>query len=459
MSSVLRLVNQTGGAATWPELIAEIQKWAARNVLPRHVFDQLSDELKAQTFTAVRLWDQNALQAALASLSRAMAEGISVREWRERDWDRIASAYGRQGARESWYLDTVFRTNTQAAYAGGRYAEMFRADRIRFVPYVLFNAVGDSRTRPEHLALDGKVFRKDDWTARRYFPPLGYNCRCSLIELDDEERQAGGHSVTPGSAISVLPTPGGGVIGPPPTGWDTDRVLALSPGALASLPAPAAPPQPTPTPKPKPRSGPSGTPIAPHFDLPAIKAHADEFKRALALIDSIHGDGTLKQASVRYARGDAGHYLSGGWNGRTKKPWNEIKVGKDAKHRLVQAAHEIGHKLDLEGLGAGLRFASESLPEFAGVLQAIRATPEFQALMALPAGGRRAYLTSARELWARAYSQYVAVESGDQDMLDQIELWRTGRLNREKAGQWSDKSFGPIRVEITKLLKLKGWRA
>jgi SPP1 gp7 family putative phage head morphogenesis protein len=235
-SSALRLVELAEEPdGPWPLLEALVRRWFARGILPRDRFDLLADQLKARVFTAARLWSDHALEAARDSIARAIEGGLTVREWRERDWKRLAAAYGNGGTDASWYVDTVFRTNVQAAYAGGRYAEMFSAERSRSSPYVMYNAIEDNRVRPEHLALDGKVFRKDDANARRYFPPLGFNCRCSLIELDEDDFRDGGYRLTSGSSIAGLPTEGDKTVGPPPEGWDSDRVLSLVPAGLQGL--------------------------------------------------------------------------------------------------------------------------------------------------------------------------------------------------------------------------------
>lgn len=225
-------------------LLSEVyRRWQAREPIPAEIFYSLSDEARARAFTAIRLWDEHAVQAAAVSIKKGLEEGLSQSEWRERFWKDIAARYG-GGADDSGYVATVFRTNVQAGYAAGRYGEMFSDLQMELDPYVMYDAIGDDRTRPEHRALDGKVFRKDDMDARRYFPPIGFNCRCSLIPMSDEDVANGGYEVTPGGLIPSLPkldADGNPILGKdgrpalmgsPPKGWDTDRVKALVPDAL-----------------------------------------------------------------------------------------------------------------------------------------------------------------------------------------------------------------------------------
>ena len=47
--------------------------------------------------------------------------------------------------------------------------------------YLEFSTVGDNRVRPEHAALDGKTFPKNHSFWNTYYPPLDYNCRCTVV--------------------------------------------------------------------------------------------------------------------------------------------------------------------------------------------------------------------------------------------------------------------------------------
>lgn len=91
-------------------------------------------------------------------------------------------------------LKTIYQTNMQTAYMAGRYKAMMEnaADR----PYWQYVAVMDSRTRPSHRSLNGRVFRYDDPFWQSFYPPNGFNCRCRVRSLDDETMQSRGYDLS-----------------------------------------------------------------------------------------------------------------------------------------------------------------------------------------------------------------------------------------------------------------------
>ena len=97
-------------------------------------------------------------------------------------------------------LETIVRTNVVDAYNMAR-REEFKRDS-KFVQYLQYSAILDDRVRPNHAAMDGRVYLTtnsiwDDWT-----PPAGFSCRCLLIPVTlvdevHEESDPPPNSVTP----------------------------------------------------------------------------------------------------------------------------------------------------------------------------------------------------------------------------------------------------------------------
>jgi len=199
--------------------------WLAKKILPADTFKKLVAREKATAFSLATVWDEKLLGELYRSILTAIRGAQTVAEWKVAADKILAGFGGRVYSGETfsaWYADLVFRQNTMTAYAAGRYAEMFNTEWIDRAPYWMYVTARDERVRPEHEALDGKVFAKIDKYARQYLPPWDFNCRCQAIELDAADVAAGGYQVTSGSATGVPPNPG----------WDVDRVVAIVPPEL-----------------------------------------------------------------------------------------------------------------------------------------------------------------------------------------------------------------------------------
>ena len=97
------------------------------------------------------------------------------------------------------HLETVFRTNLQSAYMAGRLKGMVEASDSH--PYWQYIAILDSRTRPAHRALNGRVFRWDDPIWSVIYPPNGYRCRCRVRPLSQADMEREGLALSKGEGM------------------------------------------------------------------------------------------------------------------------------------------------------------------------------------------------------------------------------------------------------------------
>ena len=110
-------------------------------------------------------------------------------------------------------------------------------------PYWEYVAVLDSRTRPEHRALNGTVLPADDPFWKTHKPPLGFRCRCTVVNHTKESLAREGLTVSSSEGRMVnkeIPLPGAGVranhdsapLTTTVTGYKTDsgRVVYTDPG-------------------------------------------------------------------------------------------------------------------------------------------------------------------------------------------------------------------------------------
>jgi SPP1 gp7 family putative phage head morphogenesis protein len=102
-------------------------------------------------------------------------------------------------------VDNIFRTNIQTAYSVGRYKQMMAVSEGR--PYWQYSAVNDSRTRPTHRALHGKVYRADSKFWDTFYPPNGFRCRCSVKTLSERQVKQRGLDIGEGNGLGDLIEP------------------------------------------------------------------------------------------------------------------------------------------------------------------------------------------------------------------------------------------------------------
>lgn len=163
----------------------------------------------ATAFTVAKMADIDLLQDVKDAVDQAISEGWTLAEFKKALTPRLQKA-GWWGVREqkdpltgntkmvqlgsARRLQTIFRTNMQTAYAAGSWAQIqeTKAD----APYLMYDAVNDNRTRPQHRAWDGTVLPVDDEFWVTHYPPNGYNCRCTVVQMGGDELKAYGMKVT-----------------------------------------------------------------------------------------------------------------------------------------------------------------------------------------------------------------------------------------------------------------------
>ena len=78
------------------------------------------------------------------------------------------------------YLDAEYNFAVQSAQMAVKWAD-YVADGDRY--YLQYRTADDSKVRAEHAALHGTTLPVDDPFWDNYFPPLGWNCRCTAVQV------------------------------------------------------------------------------------------------------------------------------------------------------------------------------------------------------------------------------------------------------------------------------------
>ncbi len=160
----------------------------ARNVEPSAEFYARLEHLRQEAWTLSKISDVEQIEQVKQSLVKALAEGKSFREWQQALTPEML-------ALPRHYQETVFRTAMLSSYNGAKWAH-FRA-HIGRRPILRYIAVNDHRTRPAHHALHGLMMPVDEERWQQLAPPLGFNCRCTMVSLSDKQAKALGYSGAP----------------------------------------------------------------------------------------------------------------------------------------------------------------------------------------------------------------------------------------------------------------------
>ena len=150
----------------------------------------------ARAFTVAKATRLDVLQDIRREVDRAIREGTTLGDFQKRLTPTLQAKgwWGRKEAIDPLTgevanvqlgsprrLNTIFDTNVRASHAAGRWARIERTKEAR--PYLLYVAVLDDRTRPEHRAWHQIVRPVDDAFWSSFYPPNGWFCRCIVRQL------------------------------------------------------------------------------------------------------------------------------------------------------------------------------------------------------------------------------------------------------------------------------------
>ena len=166
-------------------------------------YTELWREANVHAFTVAKVTSTDLLRAIRAEVAKAIGKGQTFEDFKRTLRPRLQDL-GWWGTQEVLDADTgeltrvqlgsnrrlrtIYQTNVQTAYMAGRFKRY--ADNAVDRPYWRYVAIMDSRTRPAHAALHGKVWRHDDPIWKVIWPPNGWGCRCRTTALTEAEFRA-----------------------------------------------------------------------------------------------------------------------------------------------------------------------------------------------------------------------------------------------------------------------------
>ena len=168
-------------------------------------YDEIMHEAHHRVFTVAKITRLDLLKDIQDSLALAAQKGQGFDEWKRgikdtlarKGWlGDVAVTDPKTGEQKQIYvgdrrLRNIYNTNMRVAYAAARYQGQMSSD----LPYFRYVAVLDDRTRASHRALHGLILLKNHPFWDKGYPPNGWNCRCKVQVVDDDDLRREGWSI------------------------------------------------------------------------------------------------------------------------------------------------------------------------------------------------------------------------------------------------------------------------
>jgi len=151
-------------------------------VLPESYYGALQGTLRQHAFSIAGITALDQLEQVRDSLAAGLQRGISFNKWKK---EMLENGILDMPAHR---LDNIFRTNIQNNYNRGRWEKLQSTVNAR--PYLMYDAINDSRVRPAHAAMDGIIRKADDSFWDSHAPSNGFRCRCRVISLSEKQAKA-----------------------------------------------------------------------------------------------------------------------------------------------------------------------------------------------------------------------------------------------------------------------------
>jgi len=165
---------------------------------------RMSREARARAFWISHVNQEGLVEGFYGQVYRALAGGETYADFKRSISAQFdALGYSRMNP---FRLQTIFETNMNLAYSAGNWRAMTDPDVVKARPLGRWHAMMDSRTRPSHAGLHGRVWPLKDAFWETHWPPLDWGCRCTVDSLSAEEARAQGLEVE-GSTGQIMVEP------------------------------------------------------------------------------------------------------------------------------------------------------------------------------------------------------------------------------------------------------------
>jgi len=172
-------------AIHFPIIDEAVRELAGKNILTRDKFDELNAAARAKAFTVTGIDATETLAKIRDVLAQNVAGGADYETFKSQVMEAVDTGTFLSEA----HLETVFRTNIQAALSDGQMTVLSHPLVRSGFPYSSYDAIHDDRVRHEHHEIEKygiqgtNIYRTDDPVFQLFRPPWDYNCRCGWTAM------------------------------------------------------------------------------------------------------------------------------------------------------------------------------------------------------------------------------------------------------------------------------------
>lgn len=139
---------------------------------------ELGDGVWQLAWSVATVTDLAVMETLRASLLETIRTGGTLR-----DWTKMLDDAGWRSPLDTWHEETIFRTTLGHVMEGERYEVLTNDPNVE---WLIFDAIDDDLVDEECLSLDGQAWPRDEFPGELW-PPIHFNCRCSVIPADGDE--------------------------------------------------------------------------------------------------------------------------------------------------------------------------------------------------------------------------------------------------------------------------------
>ncbi len=189
----------------------------AKGVALSFNWKDLWQEEHAAAFTVAKAMNLDLLSDIRGAVDEALAKGQTIRQFRKKLepllqkkgwWGRKTVKDPKTGKTVAVQLgsrrrlQTIYDTNMRMARAAGQWDRIERIAKKR--PYLRYVAVLDNRTRETHRNWHGTILPVGHPFWETHYPPNGWRCRCTTVQLSKGDLKKYGWGVSRPPAVKKI---------------------------------------------------------------------------------------------------------------------------------------------------------------------------------------------------------------------------------------------------------------